>query len=60
MLNEHIQNILSVLYILKKIFVFQEKCEELGYADKDRPNIEEIAKAEKAKAFREELITYAK
>lgn len=44
MLNEEIQNILSVLYILKKIEVFKETCYERAFADKDKPNLDEKAK----------------
>ncbi len=44
MLNEEIQNILSVLYILKKIEVFMVACSERAFADKDKPNEEEKAK----------------
>lgn len=38
MLNDSIQNILSVLYILKKIEFFKDSCYEKAYADKDKPN----------------------
>lgn len=44
MLNEEIQNILSVLYILKKIEVFAEACYERAFADKDKPNLAEKTK----------------
>jgi hypothetical protein len=58
MLNEEIQNILSVLYILKKIEVFKEVSYERAFADKDKPKEDERAKYEKARTFREELSTY--
>jgi hypothetical protein len=53
MLNDEIQNILSVLYILKKIEVFAENCHGRAYEDKDKPNVEEKSKYEKAKSFRD-------
>lgn len=58
MLNDSIQNILSVLYILKKIEFFKDSCYEKAYADKDKPNNEERLKYEKALHFREELSQY--
>ena len=53
MLNEEIQNILSVLYILKKIEVFKEASYERAFADKDKPKEDERVKYEKARTFRE-------
>ncbi len=41
MLNENILNILSVLYILKKIEAFEKKCGEKAYEDKDNLNLVE-------------------
>jgi hypothetical protein len=53
MLNDEVQNILSVLYILKKIEVFSRTCYDKAYADKDKPNEQEKIKHDKAKKFRE-------
>ena len=58
MLNEEIQNILSVLYILKKIEVFKETSYERAYADKDKPKEEDKIRFEKARDFREDLSKY--
>ena len=58
MLNEEIQNILSVLYILKKIEVFKETSYDRAYADKDKPKEEDKIKFEKARDFREDLSKY--
>lgn len=58
MLNENILNILSVLYILKKIEAFEKKCYEKAYEDKDNLNLVELNKNVKAAKFRAELSTY--
>jgi hypothetical protein len=60
MLNEEILNILSVLYILKKIQVYQEDRMGVAFADKDKPNMEEKDKADKAQAFKTDLVHYVK
>ena len=39
MLNDQIQNILSVIYILKKIQVYEDSCREIAEYDKNRPNL---------------------
>jgi hypothetical protein len=58
MLNEEITNILSVLYILKKIDVYKESRYEVAYYDKDKPNFDELEKYHKADSFKNELIDY--
>lgn len=45
MLSDDIVNILSVLYILKKIKVYEEGRMEVAYYDKDHPDEEEKTKA---------------
>lgn len=51
---------MSVIYILKKIQVYEDGCREIAEYDKNKPNIEERKKANKAAAFKEEFINFAK
>ena len=53
MLNEDILRILSVLYILKKIKVYEQARYDAAFRDKDHPNMEEKAKTDHAHWFRD-------
>lgn len=60
MLREEVTNILSVLYIIKKVKLYQDNKYALAFYDKNRPNQEEKKKAEKAETFLADMVTYAK
>ena len=60
MLNDDIIRILSVLYILKKIEVYEEARREAAFVDKDHPDMEQKKKADDAKAFKDELVRHVK
>lgn len=51
MLRDEILNILSVMYIIKKVKLYQDHCYSIAFYDKNKPVLEEKTKAEKAEAF---------
>lgn len=60
MLRDELINILSVFYIMKKIKLYQDACFALAFYDKNKPNLEEKKKGEKAETFLAEMAAYAK